>query len=70
MDGSGTVSPLIENDALNAGAGVPPTTSIPIRSQSGSRFSLRTQLCKSFVKGGLVGLGAESQRKSPLVRST
>ena len=39
---SGTV-PVSENAALKVGAGLPPTMSIPIRDQSGSRFALRIQ---------------------------
>lgn len=57
--------PLREKLALNV---VPPTMSAPIRSQSGSRFALRIQLCRSGengVPGATMGLGAESQRKLP-----
>ena len=35
---------LAEKDALNVGAGVPPTTSVPMRTQSGRIVSLRVQL--------------------------
>ena len=70
VEGSGmvsrTVAPVRENAALNV---VPPTMSVPIRSQSGAKFSLRIQLCKSGAKGvpdELIGLDAESQRNSRL----
>ncbi len=39
---SGTV-PVSENDPLKVGAGLPPTMSVPIRDQSGSRLPLRIQ---------------------------
>src|SRR5262249_28434565 len=57
------MTPLREKLALNV---VPPTMSAPIRSQSGSRFALRIQLCRSGINGvpgNTMGLGAESQRK-------
>src|SRR5690348_16545729 len=65
---SESVSPRSEKDALKAPA---PTMSAPMRSQSGARFSFRIQLCRSPTKfGGVVGFGAESHRKSPLLNST
>ena len=71
--GTGSRSPLTVKAALNAPA---PTMSVPIRSQSGSRFSLRIQLWRSVapsgngVPGGTTGRGAESQKKSPLASCT
>src|ERR1700733_13221587 len=49
--------------------------SVPTRDQSGSRFSSRIQVCRSVKPGGkgvppVIGLGADSQRKSPLLSST
>ena len=49
---SGIVSPVRENVILNVGAvAPPPTTSVPIRSQSGARLELRIQACRSFGAG-------------------
>src|SRR6266566_5525 len=67
----GTVSPLRENAILN----VSPSTimSVPIRSQSGARFELRIQACRSPRKalpGGTIGLGADKYRKSAPVTKT
>jgi hypothetical protein len=42
--GSGT-APVNENAALNVGAGLPPTMSVPTRSKSGSIIPSRVQLC-------------------------
>src|SRR5690348_1599680 len=69
VEGSGMVSPLSEKAALNVGAGVPPTMSVPIRSQSGSKLEFRIQLCKSGVNGVpvVIGFGADNQRNSPPV---
>jgi hypothetical protein len=75
-DGSGVLatSPLIENAMLNVCE--PPTMSVPMRSQSGARFSSRVQACRSVnpegngVPGGAIGFGAESQKKLPSERST
>src|SRR5262245_27371914 len=68
--GSGTASPDRLKDALNVGNGSPPTMSWPIRSQSGARSSFRIQDWRSVTPGGNgdggpIGLGAESQKKSP-----
>ena len=41
---TGTLSPDRVKVALNVGAGLPPTISMPIRSQFGSRSPLRIQL--------------------------
>ena len=73
--GSGTAdrSPARVNVSLKVPT---PTMSVPTRSQSGSRFSFRIQLCRSVnpagngVPGGTMGRGADSQKKSPLVSST
>ena len=59
VDGAGTV-PVSEKVALKGPWWV---MSVPIRSQSGARLSLRVQLCKSVAPGGL---GADSHRKFPL----
>ena len=55
-DGSGAVLPVSENAALKVGAGLPPTMSVPILSQSGSKDASRVQLCRSGANGGTVGL--------------
>jgi len=74
VPGSGTeASPLSENAALNVGGGVPPTMSVPTRSQSGSRAASRVHACRSGVNGvpgGTIGFGADSHRKSPVASST
>src|SRR6185437_6486143 len=67
VPGSGTVSPETEKAALKV---VPPTMSAPTRSQSGARFSLRIQLCRSGLMGGGGVLGAESHKKLPLLSAT
>jgi hypothetical protein len=65
--GVGTPPPVIpssEKEALNTGAGAPPTMSVPMRSQSGSRLASRIQLWRSGVNGVPafeIGLAAESQ---------
>ncbi len=61
--------PSNENAPLNA---PDPITSVPTRSQSGSRLASRIHVCKSGLKGVplTMGFGAESQRKSPLVNIT
>ncbi len=69
--GTGSSSPSRVKAALNM---VPPTMSVPIRSQSGSRSPFRIQLCKSGAKGvpsgPTMGLTDDSQKKSPLGNST
>src|SRR4051794_5765972 len=63
---SGTV-PVREKEALNVPA---PMISVPTRSQSGSRSLLRIQVWRSGkngVPGATIGLGADNQRKSPVV---
>ena len=82
LAGSGTAStsPVSENTALKVGITplMGPTMSVPTRSQSGSIVPSQVQLCKSVkpdgngVPGGMMGFGAESQKKapSPLVTST
>ena len=60
---SGTV-PTRENASLKVGGVVPPTMSVPSRNQSGSRFALRIQACKSPVKIG-ADRGVESHKKLP-----
>src|ERR1019366_71035 len=42
--GAAAVVPLNENAALKVGGVLPPTISVPMRSQSGSRFAFRIQL--------------------------
>src|SRR6516164_7348959 len=42
--GPGTLSPVSEKLPLNVGAGLPPTTSVPTRSQSGCRAKSRIQV--------------------------
>jgi hypothetical protein len=47
-----------------------PMMSVPMRSQSGAKFALRTHACKSVVPAGkgvpdVIGLGAERNRKLP-----
>src|SRR5262249_19698104 len=67
------VWPLREKAALKVGGVVPPTMSVPIRSQSGSRLASRVQLCRSGVKGvpgATIGLGADSQKKLPVLSRT
>src|SRR4051794_24103509 len=57
--GSGTAAeatvPFNEKEALKFGAGAPPMISVPIRSQSGSRLSLRIQLWRSAGAGMVFG---------------
>jgi hypothetical protein len=60
---SGTV-PLRVNEALNVGAGTPPTMSVPTVNQSGSKFPFRIHVYRSGKKGapGLaMGFGADNQ---------
>src|SRR6266571_8495427 len=62
---SASVSPESENAALNGPWAV---MSVPMRSQSGAKASLRIQLCRSGmngVPGATIGLGAESHRRRP-----
>src|SRR5262249_31074317 len=64
------VWPLREKAALNVGGVVPPTMSVPMRSQSGSRLASRVQLCSSGakgVRGATMGLGADDQKKGPVL---
>src|SRR5262249_40349122 len=50
---------------------VPPTMSVPTRSQSGSSLLLRTHCCKSPTNRGFAGSrAAETQRNSPVFSST
>ena len=53
MAGSATadVCPVRVNASFNVGGVVPPTISVPTRSQFGSRPALRTHACKSGAKG-------------------
>src|SRR5947209_19826347 len=44
-------SPVSVNDPLNVGGAAPPTTSVPTRTQFGSRLSLRIQAWRSGLKG-------------------
>ena len=77
VEGSGITEPDSENAALKVGAGVPPTMSVPTRSQSGARLlgeiSSRVHSCRSVnpggngVPGATIGLGADSHKKSPPV---
>ena len=56
--------PSSVKEALNVGAGLPPTMSVPMRSQSGASVAFRIQLWRSGkngVPGGTIGFGAESQ---------
>src|SRR5262245_14545162 len=67
------VSPDREKAALKVGGVVPPTMSVPMRSQSGSRLASRVQLCRSGAKGvpgATIGLGADSQKKVPVLSRT
>src|SRR5262249_19679742 len=65
------VWPVSENEALNVGGVVPPTTSLPTRSQSGARSSVRIQVCWSPGKSDpLAGFSADSHRKLPLLSFT
>jgi len=64
-----TASPARENDILKVV--VPPTMSLPIRSQSGFRFEFRIHACASPAnKGDEANLGADKYRKSPSARRT
>src|SRR5262249_27681666 len=61
--GSGTAVPFRVKAPLKV---VPPTISVPMRSQSGSRSALRIQLCRSGrngVPGATIGLDPDSQKK-------
>jgi hypothetical protein len=76
-DGSGTTLPSNENAMLNVGivAVGEPTISVPMRNQSGARFSLRIQACRSgggneVVPGPAIGFGADSHRKFPSDKCT
>ena len=65
---SGTV-PKSENAWLKVGAGLPPTMSVPSRSQSGSILPSRVHAWRSGVKtvlGAASGLVAESHKKNGL----
>ena len=63
VEGSGTTEPVTENAALKVGAGVPPTMSVPTRSQSGAMpGSSRVQLCRSVKPGGN---GVPDARRDP-----
>src|SRR5579871_4812885 len=64
--GAGSVM-VLNNEKERLNFAVPPTMSVPMRSQSGSRLALRIQACRS---GGPAGPGAESQRKCPLASAT
>ena len=66
--GSGVSVPLREKAMLKVGGVVPPTMSVPTRSQSGSSAASRVQACRSDTPTGngvvpppLIGLDAESQ---------
>src|SRR5579885_2491404 len=61
--GAATV-PLREQAALKVGGVTPPTMSVPTRSQSGCKASLRIHSCKSPVN---CLDGADSHRKLPLL---
>ena len=66
-----SVVPVKENAMLNVGAGAPPTMSVPMRSQSGSRLALRIQACRSPVNCGGLLPAAESQKNvTPLLVRT
>ena len=70
VSSSGALPDALEKEALKVGAGLPPTMSVPIRSQSGSMPPSRVQLCRSgmnTVLGGTRGLVADNQRKLPSV---
>src|SRR6266851_10330314 len=65
LAGAGIAVPARENAPLNVGGVVPPTMSVPTRSQSGSRFASRVQACRSGangVPGGTIGLLPDSQK--------
>ena len=76
VEGSGTTLPLSENEALKVGGVVPPTMSVPTRSQSGAMppsLSSRVHVCRSPVKGPVppeIGFAADSHRKVPSANST
>jgi len=58
---------------LNVGGGLPPTISVPIRSQSGAKASFLIQLWRSGVNGvpgATIGLGADNQKNSPSLTFT
>src|SRR6266436_4216184 len=69
LAGAGIAVPASENAVLNVGGVVPPTISIPTRSQSGSRLASRVHACRSVTPRGngvvppapVMGLEAESQ---------
>ena len=67
--GVATITPDSENAPLKAPE---PTISVPTRSQSGSRFALRIQACRSGVNGvpDTIGRGADSQKKLPVLSWT
>src|SRR5262249_58844306 len=72
--GSGMVWPASENAALKVGGVVPPTMSVPMRSQSGARLfaeiSSRVHDCRSVTPGGngdgTRGRVPDSHRNSPV----
>src|SRR5262249_52214361 len=67
LAGSGVLSPVSENAALNVGAGAPPTMSPPTRNQSGSIASSRVHDCRSVKPGGNgIGLVPDSHKNSPV----
>src|SRR5579884_2074053 len=64
VEGSGTASPVSEKAPLNVGAGLPPTISVPTRSQSGSRFALRIHAWRSVAPAGK-GDGLSGRAREP-----
>ena len=64
------VLPASENVMLKAAVPWLVMISVPIRNQSGAKFTLRIQACKSGlngVPGATIGFGAARYKKSPPV---